>query len=104
MMFDDLFSALYNERDFMTRSRLEERDGKYIVTVDVPGIPKEDLEVETKNKILYVKAPKYSLDYRYVYLPDRVDFGTAEASCKDGRLVVTFKIKDSHTSKKLVIT
>lgn len=80
-----------------------ERDGKFIVSADLPGVRKEDVNVEITQDALtiqghrtqektssaegfYHSEQRYGGFYRRIPLPETVDSETASASFRDGVL------------------
>jgi HSP20 family molecular chaperone IbpA len=82
---------------------LNETPEEYIVTVDLPGVEKEKIDLRISERKLYVKAPCSSIVARrrtsgkplnYVLeisLPGEVDVASAKARLKNGVLVVNLK-------------
>lgn len=62
-MFDDFFNddfdvmPVYDNRtDRLMKTDVEEKDGRYIMKVDVPGLKKDDIRIALKNGSLLISA------------------------------------------------
>jgi HSP20 family protein len=84
-----------------------QRNGKLIVRADLPGLNKDDVDVEVNDGVLTISGERkeeheedrdgyyrsersYGRFYRAISLPDGVDEGQCEASFKDGVLEISF--------------
>ena len=60
----DMFSMPYNrEKEFM-KTDIYEKDNKYILEVDLPGIKKENIKINYENGYLTITAEKTVLSSR----------------------------------------
>lgn len=102
-------------------SDIIEKEGSIIVKVDLPGIEKEDIEINATPISLEIKAEKkheikiekkgyykhersYGGFYRVIQLPSPIDPDSAEAAYKNGVLEVKFKkTKIKRIEKKVKI-
>src|SRR4051812_18481978 len=84
---DDMFGGLVTQ----PVCDLEETDNSYLVTVDLPGVPKENVKLELRDKQLYLsgdrkvsskKEQEYSHFETFIDLPGNVDANKVEASCE----------------------
>lgn len=50
--------ATYDERSFMPACELSETDENYLLSLDVPGMKKEDLKIELTNNVLTVSGER----------------------------------------------
>ncbi|MDI9393976.1 MAG: Hsp20/alpha crystallin family protein [Euryarchaeota archaeon] len=97
-----------------------EEDDKVIVTTDLPGIDKENVELNLKNNILVISAGKgkeeetknegylrkersFMRYYREISLPENVTEEGATAQLKNGVLTVTLPKTKSLTGNKIQI-
>jgi HSP20 family protein len=97
-----------------------EKDGTYHLTVDIPGISKEDISVsidgdfvtisgkkesseEEKDANYYMKETRYGSFTRSFKLPGEVREDKVDASYKDGVLDVVLPKKESSKTKKIAI-
>lgn len=115
--FDDneLFSSM-NLTSTFPATNIEETDNAYLLTMAVPGLKKEDVNVEMDKNLLIISAEKefsneeVDRDYkrkeysfksfkRSFYLPENVNSSEIEANCKEGELTVEIPKADVELSK-----
>lgn len=115
---------IYSVGRLNVRCDLIEKDNCYQLIMDVPGIPKQDIDVSLEGDNVTISGNKpqccdferdrdwYHFKERGVgrftrtfKLPSNADFGKSIATCNEGVLCLTFpKILGSHPSQqKLVI-
>lgn len=126
--FDDLWNS--RGEDFYDSSlssfapvvNIEETANAYFVEAELPGVKKEDVEVNIKDDYLIIKGEKKSFDeekkdqyhrlershgsfYRTIALPSDIDKEKVNAELKDGILQVEIKKSDAPvvTEKKIPI-
>jgi HSP20 family protein len=97
-----------------------EKDGKYHLTADVPGMSKDDITVTVENGYIsvggkkeenkeekeanyYMKETRYGSFSRSFRLPGEVDEKKIEASYKDGVLTVVIPKKEESKTKKIEV-
>ena len=90
------------------------------IEVDLPGVKKEDIELQVEENILTVKAVRkiknevkredyylmessFGLISRSFVLPDGIDRESINAKYENGRLVITLEKEASRKAKKLTI-
>ena len=47
-MFDDMFRAPVMNNNTLMKTDIHEKDGKYILDIEVPGVKKEDVKISLK--------------------------------------------------------
>ena len=59
-LFDDLFNDDYttNTSSNLLKTDITEKDGYYELNMEVPGIKKEDIQLELKNGYLKISASR----------------------------------------------
>ena len=117
------FPALENRYVSDTLSPLTdvaEEDNKVIVTTDLPGIDKENVELNLRENLLVISAQKgkeeetekegylrkersFMRYYREIPLPDNVTEDGATAQLKNGVLTVTLPKTKAVTEKRIQI-
>lgn len=125
-MFDDLFSgepflARIGEGRRVPSVDIEETDGMVVVRAELPGVKKEDLEIEVmpdtltikaetkeekeeKGKRYYRKERAWGMFQRMVPLPVEVKSSEAKASLKDGVLeVILPKVAEEKKAESVKI-
>ena len=116
---DDIFNDLMvPERTNVGKCDIYEKDGNYIVEMDVPGYSKEDIKVDINNDYLTISAEKkvneedknkkyirrertYSKFERSFYL-NNADEDKIDAEYKDGTLVIDVPKVDENKNKKQI--
>jgi HSP20 family protein len=101
----NLFGESEEYKPLRTFSKSE--DDKYIIMAEVPGIPKEQLNVEYKNGNLVISA-EYDQEfrkgkYKATYRIDGIDEEGIEAKTVDGVLTVLLPKKKEEQIKKIEI-
>jgi HSP20 family protein len=98
--------ALTQAAQWSPQIEVVERDDTLLVRADLPGVKREDVEVNVENDVLTIRGQRrhehreteggyrrsersYGTFYRQIPLPQGVDAGQIEASYEDGVLEVT---------------
>jgi HSP20 family protein len=121
---DDLFRRHFGKPDgetWMPAVDVFEKDDKFIVKAELPGMKDEDVDVEIVGDILKIKGEKkaesevkkedyhrsersYGSFYRSIPIPSTVDTDKIEASFEDGVLEVTLpKLAGAKKKKKVKV-
>lgn len=120
--FNNPFSSLLNELPTLNRrsfGEIKETDQGYILYADVPGIPKEDIDVNINGNMLTIQAEHkeeageadsekgYRRQYRSFQqsfsLPTNVDTEQIEAHCENGVLEILLPKTGASPAKKVEI-
>lgn len=119
--FDSLFDDLrLSKIENSMKCDIYEEGNKYFIEIDLPGVKKEDIKIEAKDKYLTIKATKseeslrgddsrnyihrernYGCYERTFYLDDLSD-ENIEASFTDGILKIEVLKKDSVEKKNFI--
>lgn len=99
-MFDDFFNdsytPAYSKRDVM-RTDIHEKDGQYLLEVELPGYTKEDIKLDLKDGYLTINASHGSTnedkDDKGNVIRSERRFGTATRSFYVGENVKSEDIK-----------
>lgn len=110
------------ETSFYPSIDLKEKDNKYMLDADLPGMNESDIDIDFHNNTLTIKGEKKSEketkegDYvcverssgsfrRDIYLDDEIDQDSIKADLKDGVLHIELskKEKAKGTHKKITI-
>ncbi len=82
-------------REPFASSIIDEKNKKLCITVEMPGVGKEDIELSATESQLAIKAESRDRKYfKTVASPVPVDTGSARAKYNNGVLEVTLKLKD----------
>ncbi len=94
---------------------LKEEDTHYLLSIDIPGVSKDDINIELQDKELSISGKrKLSIDgnkedssqsqfKRIVHLPDGADVNKIQAHHENGVLLVAIGKLESSTPKKIQI-
>jgi len=106
--WDRFMTQSANERasaSLSPRYEVEEKEDGYLLSLEVPGVKKEDIHIETKGKTLTFTANRKvakkgetsEVAYRASFeVPEAVTFEGVEASYQDGILTVALpKVKEA---------
>ncbi|MHC5010162.1 MAG: Hsp20/alpha crystallin family protein [Planctomycetota bacterium] len=122
--FDDFMNRRFfeeTERMITPALDLGEDDGIYVITLEMPGIKKEDAKIEYESGILTVSGEKksevekegkswhrlerrFGSFYRSLTLPTDVDIEDAEATFKDGVLTIRLPKTEAAKPKSIQVT
>lgn len=102
---DELFARAFQFPRFVPPVDIEETDDAYIVTAEVPGFDKKDIEVELLNNVLVIRGEKIEEPgrrflhrerlssatrfERRIQLPGQVEHDRVNAKFNNGELVIT---------------
>lgn len=115
-LFDDFFDDDFFPRreNNLMRTDIREKNGKYIIDIDLPGFEKENIDLSLKNGYLNIKAKSqkenndeedgkivrqerfYGECSRSFYLGDNVDEKDITAEFKNGILKISVLKKDEE--------
>lgn len=103
-LIDDFFN--FSEKNGFS-SLHDHGDGTYSLTLDVPGLKKEDLTIEVQNHVLSVRGEtKRSASTRSVFktlkLAPGFDENQIAAHLENGVLELTFKLNTKETLPKKI--
>jgi len=120
--FDRLWPewARWNDEELTPSVDFYEKDGQYHVSMELPGVKKEDISVDVNNNMITVSGKKQaeteerdtgyylkeSFDgyfSRSLRLPSAVDEESVDATYKDGILKVVMDPKEEAKSRKIEV-
>ncbi len=126
-MFDETMRALspqwgeeLERGAWMPAVDIHETDDEYVVKADLPGLKKEDIQIDLKDSTLTLKGEKrfeekvskdnyirteraYGTFVRSFTLPHNVDSEKIKASYKDGVLELTLPKKEEAKPKQIKV-
>jgi HSP20 family protein len=124
-VFDDFFGLMPARREgsasmWSPSVDISETADSFIVRAELPGMKKDDIELEVENNVLAIRGERkfektdegenyhfmersYGSFYRSFTLPKNVDSETIGAEYKDGMLIVTIPKKEEVKPKKVEI-
>jgi HSP20 family protein len=128
--FNDLFSKFnqdlglgYLENiDFSPRVEIKEKDNKYVVSAEIPGLQESDINVSLEENTLILEGERkteskdekegyysseftYGSFYRAIPLDNEVNADSIKATCKNGILKVEMEKThpQKHKTKKIPV-
>jgi HSP20 family protein len=98
---------------------VSQRDGKYNVTAELPGLDPKDVKVEVDNDALVIQGERrseveeknagierterqYGLFYRSIPLPEGANVEQAQAKFNNGVLQVTIPLTEQQTNRRAI--
>ena len=116
---DRLGRGLY-DREFSPALDVVERSDDYLITVDLPGVKQEDLDVTVADNIVTIKGEKRDIRehkegkvfrketwegsfQRTLSLPAGADPGGIEATMKDGVLELTLPKREEAKPRQIAV-
>lgn len=98
---------------------MKEKDGKLLVTAEIPGVKKEDLKVHVDGKVLVIEGERkqekeekregyyhsersYGQFYRSISLPEGANADQVAAQFNNGMLEVTVPLPEAKQKPKEV--
>lgn len=83
-------------REPFTSALVDEKNNEFNITAEMPGINKEDIELNATEKEVIIKADSNARKYyKFIKTPVPVDPDSAAAKYNNGVLEVTFKFKET---------
>ena len=87
-------------REPFTSTMIDEKNKEFKITVEMPGISKEDIEVSAIDEEVFIKAEDGGRKYfKNIKTPVPIDTDISRARYNNGVLEVTFKLKELHKPK-----
>jgi len=100
----DSFGNQLGKKNETTREPLTdvmEKDDEVVITMEVPGVEKEEIDVEVTERSVRVSAAGAQNYYKEVQLPSSVDSSSTKATYKNGVLSITVKKKEKGKKVKV---
>lgn len=94
---------------WIPRADVEETETHFLISVDVPGVPKEGIQLEAKDGLLRVSAerkgsPGRSGKWERLFtLPRDIQHEKIEASCQDGVLRIALPKAEAAKARTIQI-
>jgi HSP20 family protein len=105
---------------FVPRMDVEEREGEYLVTAELPGLEEKDFQLEVHGDMLTISGEKkreggeprgahwseraYGAFRRSIQLPNEVESDKASATFRNGVLTVTLPKSDAARVRQIPVT
>lgn len=105
------------DMDFSPAVDIEEKDGKYLVSADLPGMKKEEIKIDLEDNVLTISGERsneskgegkyiervYGKFLRSFTLPSQVEPDQIEAHFENGVLQITLPKAESARSRAIKI-
>ena len=108
--FLDNFNACnaQGECAYTPKADYYEVDNGFVLEVELPGVKKEDLDVQVEKNIITVKATRARKDSKYTYersfrLADDIDPENIKVSFENGVLTFSLAKKQQASARKLTV-
>ncbi len=104
-LFDSpLFDRTEEEKSYRPFYDVEEDEERYVVNVDVPGVPKKNVNIEVKDRLLTISGERKGYKFeRILSLPADVDVEQITAHYEDGVLSVELAKAATAKSRQIKI-
>ena len=105
---DSLNNAANTECTYTPKADYYEAENGFVLEVELPGVKKEDLDVQVEKNILTVKATRTRKDEKFTYersfrLADEIDTENIKVSLENGILAFTLNKRQQTAARKLEI-
>lgn len=117
--FFDVFSN--NETQFAPACEIHDEEKMYSISLDIPGLSQEDIEIEVKDNHLHITGERkftkkteknnvlrsekrYGKFSRVFSLPQNINSDAIEASFENGVLEITLPKEEKSQTKKIQIS
>jgi HSP20 family protein len=114
-------SAANQERDWMPAVDIREEDSRYLLTADIPGVDRKNVEITLEEGVLTVKGERntetdvakegyrrrertHGTFMRQFTLPDTVDAGNISAAVQDGVLEIEIPKQDKPEPRRITVS
>lgn len=121
MLFSDGLNTIsefinnFSDSYFMATD-IEENDKAYLLTIDMPGVKKENISIEFEDdqltltvktnkdekKVNYIKRENFSSDYKRTYLLADSDQNNVKAKLENGVLMIVVGKKAKEETKSVI--
>jgi len=113
--------AANQEHDWMPAVDIREEDKQYLLTADIPGVNRKDIEITLEEGVLTVKGERntetdvseagyrrrertHGTFMRQFTLPDTVNATSISATARDGVLEITIPKQDKPEARKITVS
>ena len=105
---DSLNNTANTECRYTPKADYYEVENGFVLEVELPGVKKEDLDVQVEKNILTVKATRARKDEKFTYernfrLADEIDTENIKVSLENGILTFELSKKQQTAARKLNI-
>lgn len=124
--FSDIMDEFFNDavrsnrNSFAPNIDISENDNEFVIEVEVPGVDKENIQIDVENNILTISGERkfeekkenkqyhrvethYGIFSRTLSLPDNADSESVKASYENGILTITINKSEKSLKKQIEI-
>jgi HSP20 family protein len=104
---------------WVPQMEMREKDGKLVITADLPGVEKKDVKVEFAHDMLTIEGERkreheenrgewqrsersYGHFYRSIHLPEGTKADAVRAEFQNGVLTITIPVESSKTTRRQI--
>ncbi len=78
---------------------LDDNEENLLVTVDLPGVDKQNIDLRMRDDVIYVRAEKEDIEFLgHIHSAEKIDPEKAKASFKNGLLDIKVPLKEKKLS------
>jgi HSP20 family molecular chaperone IbpA len=78
---------------------LDDKEENLLVTVELPGVEKKNIEVRMRDDVIYVKAQREDVEFLgHVHSAEKIHPKKAKASFQNGLLDIKVPLKEKRSS------
>jgi len=78
---------------------LDDKEENLLVTVELPGVKKEDIDLRMREEVIYVRAEREDIEFLgHIHSAEKIDPEKAKASFENGLLDIKVPLKERKTS------
>ena len=101
-IINSVFPEVFNQSNYYSKEiDFSETDSDYVLTLDLPGFDKKEIELSTENHFLGIEAKNDTRSFSKSYDISNLDYESVDAQLNNGVLTLTFQ-KSETTAKQLI--
>ncbi len=101
-IINSVFPEVFSATQYQTKSsNFSETDSHYVLSLDLPGFDKNEIELSTEKQSLHIDAKNDDRSYSNTYNLGDLDYESIEADLTNGVLTIEFK-KSESTTKQVI--
>jgi len=78
---------------------LDDKEENLLVTVELPGVKKKDIDVRMPNDVIYVKAQREDIEFLgHIHSAEKINPEKAKASFENGLLDIEVPLREKRSS------
>ena len=78
---------------------LDDKEENLLVTVELPGVKKKDIDVRMRDDVIYVKAQREDIEFLgHIHSAEKINPEKAKASFENGLLDIEVPLREKRSS------